>query len=382
MVGKHIFVRCRNEQNNAGTWTAAITENIVDKDTVRNFIEPRCNMDETFAQNSLMSCPSNNVLRIYYANNNTLVITRTYWVTDRITETKGRKGAYSVSYILTGEDIARFCTDYSGAFDVSCFESYDNLVERIADNPNNRITLGEKEEIFSHGKIENKPSVWEDCGFCENSFVAFMNGLYDAVENNKHLAVILPRAIRAAWIEKGDNSAENLIHYLLSLVPDFMRINIGAASHWNCQISDKMVGEMPLIFVYPQNEDDITYLKKDGANILDLDKGLYTSNIPNTAPNYFSFIWKNRNDISSCENFWSYCKTNYKKLLRGKPTSANAMECIYLMCSAMSENYSDATKCKKALLLSAKEFAGCGKKHFGNSEILYSQNSFNQHGYI
>ena len=62
MVGKHIFVRCRNEQNNAGTWTAAITEGVVDKDIVRNFIEPRCNMDETFAQHSLMSCPSKTVI--------------------------------------------------------------------------------------------------------------------------------------------------------------------------------------------------------------------------------------------------------------------------------------------------------------------------------
>ena len=171
MVGKHIFVRCRNEQNNAGTWTAAVTENIVDKDIIRNYIEPRCNMDETFAQNTLMSCPTNNVLRIYYVNGTTLVITRTYWVTDRITETQGRKGAYSVSYILTGEDVAKFCADYSGAFDTSCFENYDALVARTADNPYNRITIGEKENIFSHKQLESDASILKACGFTKTSFI-------------------------------------------------------------------------------------------------------------------------------------------------------------------------------------------------------------------
>ena len=64
MVGKHIFVRCRNEQNNAGTWTAAMTEGIVDKSIVRDFIEPRCNIDETFAKVA-MSSHTSNVLRMY-----------------------------------------------------------------------------------------------------------------------------------------------------------------------------------------------------------------------------------------------------------------------------------------------------------------------------
>lgn len=362
MVGKHIFVRCRNEQNSAGTWTAAITENVVDKDIIRNYIEPRCNMDETFAQNTLMTCPTNNVLRLYYVNGSVLVVTRTYWVTDRITETQGRKGAYSVSYILTEEDVAKFCGDYDGAFDPGCFESYDKLVARTLETPNNRITLSDIESIFSHADFEKDPSILTKCGFTKESFVAFMNGLYDAVENNKQIAVILPKSIRAAWVESGDNSAETLGRYILGILPDFMRINVGMASHWNCQIKDTMVGDMHLIFVHPEKEEDIAILKRDGAHILDLDGGQHTSAIPNIAENYFSFVWDNLGSMSKCEEFWAYCKTNFKKLLRGRPTSASAMESIYLLRETMAENYSNEARCRTALLLVANEFAGAGTK--------------------
>ena len=293
MVGKHIFVRCRNEQGNAGTWTAAVTERIADKEIIRNYIEPRCNVDETFAQDTLMVCPTNNILRLYYANPSTLVISRSFWVTDRITESQGRKGAYSTSYILTDEDVARFCTDYSGAFDINCFERYDDLILRIASN-NNKITIDETLDIFSHGAVNTDASILARCNFTEDSFVSFMSALYDAVENRKQLAVILPRALREAWVEQGDTTAEQLGHFVLSLLPDFMRINCGMVSHWNCQIKDKMVSDMHLLFVHPRGDEDVALLKREGAHVVDLDSGRFTTEIKRIAPSYFTFLWNNK----------------------------------------------------------------------------------------
>ncbi|MBE6956972.1 MAG: hypothetical protein E7450_05930 [Ruminococcaceae bacterium] len=362
MVGKHIFVRCRNEQGNAGTWTAAVTEKIADKDTIRNHIEPRCNVDETFAQDTLMACPGNNILRIYYANQNTLVVSRSFWVTDRITETQGRKGAYSTSYILTGEDVARFCGDYSGAFDLNCFESYDDLVARIAAEGNNTITVNRTKDLFTHGMVGTDASVLTRCNFDKDSFIAFMNALYDAVENKKQVAVILPAALRAAWVERGDTTAEQLGHFILSLLPDFMRINCGMVSSWSCQINDKMVSDMQLLFVHPRSDEDIAYLKREGAHIIDLDGGRFTSEIKTVAADYFAFVWDNVADMDRLEEFWAYSKSNYRKLLRGRPTSARAMECIYLIRRMVEEGYADEEKCHRTLRLAAYEFAGAGTK--------------------
>ena len=52
MIGQHIYVRSKNAQNVAGTWTAAMTQNIVDNNIVKNIIEPRCNIDEKFANSA------------------------------------------------------------------------------------------------------------------------------------------------------------------------------------------------------------------------------------------------------------------------------------------------------------------------------------------
>ena len=49
MIGQHIYTRSLNEQNNAGTWMT-VSEGVVDKGTVKNIVEPRCNVDPSFAQ--------------------------------------------------------------------------------------------------------------------------------------------------------------------------------------------------------------------------------------------------------------------------------------------------------------------------------------------
>lgn len=359
MVGQHIFVRCRNEQNNAGTWTAAITENIVDKDIVRNLIEPRCNLDEAFAQRALVSCAENNVLRMYHIGDGITVVSRTYWVTDRITETMGRKGAYSVSYILTEKDTVRFSGDFGGAFDPACFESYDALVARIGQG---RITVNETLDLFAHRDGGYDASVFAAAGLTAERFVQLMSGLYAAMENKQQLAVLLPADVRRAWETQGDPTAERLAYHILCLLPDFTRMQLGIASHWSCQVKDKMVSDMQLVFVHPEREEDIAYLKREGVMLLDLDTGKHTSGIPTADTAYFTFLWDSLADKSKIEAFWTEAKTKYRKLLRGKPCSARAMESIYLMERAAAGNFADASCVRRAFLLAADSFAGAGAR--------------------
>lgn len=367
MVGQHIYVRSRNSQNNAGTWTAAITENIVEKDVVSSFIEPRCNMDELFAQRTLLNNTGNNVLRIYHVNDDITVITRTYWETDRLTETMGRKGAYSISYILTDDDINRFSDDFAGAFDVSCFESYNSLVERTDQG---RITINEQYDIFSHRAMSYDPSVFKAVGFDETSFVQLMNGIYYAIENKKQLAVLLPENIRRAWEEQGDNTSEKLIYNIMCLLPDYTRTNLGAAAHWNCQIKDKMLSGMHLVFVHPKADEDIAYFKRESVMLLDVN-GKYTQGIPEISTDYFSFLWRNIENREVIEDFWKYTKSKFKKLLRGKPNSASAMESVYLIHCANDSDYSDKKQVHKAFCLASDEFAGAGTKVPDAEEFLH-----------
>lgn len=368
MVGQHIFVRCKNEQNNAGTWTAAITDNIVEKEVVRNLIEPRCNMDEAFAQRTMLSCTDNNVLRIYHVGEDTTVVSRTYWVTDRITESKGRKGAYSTSYILTDKDVVRFFGDFDGAFDTDCFESYDSLVERTGQG---YITLNDQMDLFKHRDGAYDPSIFASAGFKKETFVSLMEGVYSAMANKKQLVVVLPEVLRRAWEESGDKTAEKLAYQVLSLLPDFTRMHLGVATHWSCQIKDKMVSDMHLIFVHPEREEELAQLKREGTMILDVDTGKYTANISQKAPLYFSFLWDSLQKKDVIDAFWEAAKDNYRKLLRGRPVRALVMESIYSMYATLNEKFTNKDRLRYAYLLTAKEFAGAGTRVPAAEVFLY-----------
>ena len=355
MIGQHIYTRSLNEQNNAGTWMT-VSDGIVDKGTVKNTIEPRCNIDAAFAQTALSNA-LNNVLRLYHIDESVTVITRTYWVTSRLTD-DARKGAYSIGYIITDKDMISFNNDFAGAFDVNCFESYDSIVERCTDG---KTSVNENLSIFSHAAREFDASVFAKVGFTKDSFVKLMNGIYFALENKKKIAVLLPEKIRTDWEVNGDNTVEELSMQIMSLLPDFTRFNFGVTTHWNCQVKDPMVGDTHLVFVHPKSEEELPYFKRENIMLLDLD-GKYTTDIPSVADSYFGFLWDNLSKYNLITEFWTEIKDKYRKLLKGRPYSASVMECTYLMRCVNDAKFSDKNAVFRAFMLAAAEFAGAGTR--------------------
>lgn len=363
MQGQHVFMRCWDERGNAGTWTAAMSNDIVSRDTVRNSIEPRCNIDENLAHYALTSIPTNNVLRIYHIGDNTTVISRTFWTSDKITDSssRGRMGAYSISHILTDEDVVRFSRDFAGAFNVDNFEDYDALIERTGVDKKQKVTLDSSYTLFGNNNSQVSFEILEQCGLTESSFCKLMFGIYYAMENDKQIAVILPAKIRDAWVESGNDMIEQLAYFLMSLIPDFTRGYLGIASHWNGNVKDQMVGDMHLVFVHPENDETVNRLERDGVYVLDVNKDTLSSTMTVSATDYFKFLWKNKNNISAIEDFWSHAKSTFGKLLRKMPKSAQAIDCIYLMNKCIEEKYADKAVVRQALLVAATLFAGAGK---------------------
>ncbi len=367
MVGQHIFVRCKNEQNNAGTWTAAITDNILERNDVKELIEPRCNLNERFAQLFKAPGESNNILRIYHIDDSAMVVSRTFWVSDRITESMGRKGAYTINHILTNDDVLKFCNDFGGAFDPSCFETYDSIVNRIE---NNKITINENYSLFDHGEGGYDSKVFAKAGFTRDTFIQFMNGIYHAMENNTRLALILPFEYRRAWEERSDGFVEKLAYHVLQVLPDFTRIKFGMATHWNCAVNDKMVGDMHLVFIHP-DDDGYAYLKREKIMTLDLDTGAYTDGIPTVSSEYFGFVWDNLANRDLIEEFWKESKSKHRKLLKIMPASASVMECMYLMQIVQSENFANKERTRRAFILAGENFGGSGTKVPDAEEFIY-----------
>lgn len=364
MQGQHIFARCWNEQGNAGTWTATVTENIVSKDAIRNIIEPRCNIDESLAQKALVKRSDNSVLRVYHLQDKTVVVSRTFWEADRITDSssRGRMGAYTFSHILSGEDSLQFCRDYAGAFDGSCFETYGSLVDRTGAAQKKPITIDADYSLFKHGEVAAKANLFEEIGLTKRSFIQLMSGIYFAIENKKQFAVILPKAIRDAWEDYGDNRMELAIYSLMGLLPDFTRENFNFAAHWNENLTNQMVNEMHLIFVHADGKEVPMRLQREGFFALDIDSGTLFGEVPMIANDYFAFLWENRANLQIIEEFWSYAKSGFAKLLRIVPNSAAAIQCIYLMKKTIDSGYKDGEVGVRAFHLASELFAGAGKR--------------------
>ena len=365
MIGQHIYVRSKNAQNVAGTWTAAMTQNIVDNNIVKNIIEPRCNIDEKFANSALNNDAGKSVLRLYHVGDSVTVITRTYWVASQLTE-DGRKGAYSISYILTDDEFVKFNGDFSGAFDEATFESYDSLVGRSSGG---KVSINDSFSIFSHPEHSFDGSVFKKAGFTKETFVKLMNGLYAAVDSKKQLVVVLPENIRKSWEETGDNTVDKLSCQIMSMFPDFTRINLGITTHWNCQVNDMMVGDTHLIFVHPNSESEIAGLKNN-VMLLDLE-GNNTTGIPSLADNYFGFLWDSMDNFERINEFWTYAKSKYRKLLKRVPNRAISMECIYLMKCVSENEFKNDKQLFNAFMLALTEFAGAGTKVPDAESFLY-----------
>lgn len=364
MQGQHIFARCWNEQGNAGTWTAAVTDNIVSKDTIRNIIEPRCNIDESLAQKALVKHSGNSVLRVYHLQDKTVVVSRTFWEADKITDSssRGRMGAYTFSHILSGEDSLQFCRDFAGAFDSNCFETYDSLVNRTGAAQKKPITIDTDYSLFRHGEMPAKASLFEEIGLKKNSFIQLMSGIYFAIENKKQFAVVLPKNVRNAWEDSGDDQMEQAIYSLMGLLPDFTRENFNFVAHWNENLTNQMVNDMHLIFVHADEQETVTGLQREGFPVFDIESGNIFGEVPMAANDYFAFLWENRENRQTIEEFWSYAKSGFAKLLKMIPNSAAAIQCIYLIKRTVDSEYRNTKIGVKAFELASELFAGAGKR--------------------
>lgn len=362
MVGQHLFMRCWDEQDSAGTWTAAVSAGVLERNAIREELEPRCNLEEVFAQQNMLECSSNNILRMYPLNGGAIAVSRTYWESDRITDSSGRKGAYTVSFIITGNDVDTYCRDFTGAFDELCFESYASVIDRMQTGGTRRVTLDPRFDIFSHRSIAADFRAFQEAGFDKEDFILLMEGLYGAVEHNGKLAVVLPEGIRKAWTRTGGDLTERLMMAIMCLLPPQTRRKVGMVSHWDCTLRESMLRGMHLVFVHPSNENEMQELYNKGILVLNVGVDKKARNIPDVAPNYFSFLWETMEDREKREAVWHASEVKYGDVVARMPASAAAVECAFLFERTEQLQYADPALCRAAYTASSKVFAGAGNR--------------------
>lgn len=358
MQGKHLYLRHINAHGSEGTWTAAITADILSSTDVATFIEPHCNIDEAFANACLVGESHNGVLRVYHPKKQVTVITRSYCEADRITNNY-RRYPYSVSHILTGPDAVRYSEEFGNAFSEQMFETYDALVNRLQVSRTDRITLGNVPDFFAGKHSQPDSGIFLKLGFTCDSFVQMMEGIYAAIDQKSCAAVILPRAARQAWMKFGDPSAEQLIHSILCLLPPWLRMRFGFASHWNSVINNEMLKYVHFVCVHDDRAELIKEMNSFTSVTVDLDTGEYQKKISVRASEYFSYLWEHLGNQQAVDAIWRFGQQNYDKLLNKNPADAGRMECIFLLYLS-SKVPEDAALKRRAFLRAASAFAGAG----------------------
>ena len=332
MKGQHIYMRFNSAQSLAGSWTAAVTKDILDINTLGLGLLPRCNMDETFANYAMVKQPDNSVLRIFRVDSQVLAVSRTYWVTDILTESQGRKAAYTVTHLFRGEDMLRFVKSfYWNAFDPSYFEPYPSAARRIAEVGIRRFAVDDSFDLLSRPAPAPHFEALEEAGVTRNHFLAMMQ----AVFSGQKLAVILPLSQQKDWVENGIDHGSELAQVLLAFFPYWMRLLLGVATAWSCRLGNEMTAGLDIVFTYHEPHPQTKVLVLDMGKLRDANCAVVDLNADCAAPalqsRYLDFLWESRKDPSAREAFWRYCEDELKLLdaPKGLRTPLPAMELAF-----------------------------------------------------
>ena len=304
MKGQHIYMRYRTEQGLAGTWTAAVTKDVLDSNTLNVMVLPRCNLDEVFA-NDMLRRPGSSVLRIYPVKGGALVVSRSFWETDALTESSGRKGAYTVSHVFTGKDRVEFTKNcYANAANSSLFEPYASVASRMRAVGPSRFSVDDSYSLTDTVSAGAGIAALENAGLTKEQFLSLMH----LILCRKRVAVVLPQALRRDWIENGVDHGAAFAIAFAEFFPYWMRMYLSLASAWSCRVGNEMTHGLNLLFVYPGSTSSLSELRSSDCFLLDLENSAPISDVTlPTSRDYLDFLWETRRDPSQREAFWDYC---------------------------------------------------------------------------
>ena len=299
MQGQHFFLRstCDYFRNsgNIGSRTAAMTDNILSENIVREKIEPLCTLNQSFSDKINMLEKGNSILKIYHPTQKTTVATRSSWVLYKGVET--RKGAYSHSHIFTENENDAILNDVGKLFNKNIFEKYDSVSSRI--ETNGRAKLSINNNIFDNVETVTADfSTFEKIGFDKVRFEKYLEFVIDAMATKETVIVALNNT--PDFFEL----SEKLIEATMEILPKAMRetfsavsaIGLGSASE------EKTFSEFRVAVLHPAFYDSFA-LSKIKAKIVDL---TVPANVQEKYA-FTDFIWKNLEGREKINDFFDYC---------------------------------------------------------------------------
>ena len=370
MQGTHLYLRAKDRWNAAATISLQ-TSGLLRESELLSTLEQRCNVDEIFAGKYLAGKADRSLLRVYHPAKNMVVVSRSYWVVDRLAD--GRNAVYTTEHVMTDQDADAFHKEPGRALEPSLFEPYDSLVQRAKQFNQGVAFLPPDVDYASLPLTKPNYSLLSEAGLNEQSFCQLMCGLYEAMNKHSHVAIILPQNLRTAWEQNGNNIAEQLALTILTLLPDAARTRFGFVSHWSSTLNGNMIAGMPLVFVHDKESaqeqqirqgrhvrDNFEAMASSGVLTVDLDGGKYTNIRTTDTFGLFSFIWNNLSDPEKITDFFSFAREQYSDIIDQRPVSLKILESVFSL--YLTDKRSDLSVAQQRLIFTtaADVFAGAG----------------------
>lgn len=315
MIGHHIYTssyfKYGSNSKNPGTYTVELTQDIfgTDTDEVIFKLNQMCaSVPETLTPRNT----NESILRLYHILPDTTIISRSWFVTDEITN----RGTvpYSHSLIFRGRDNEKFLKNPAKSFDINSTEHYKSYLERVnTDSPTKLSTKYDpKSEDYNEPFIFSKNDWITEFGLDSDLFAKYYISLGRAVcgKGNSHVAVILNKNM----------DGEKFILATLSLLPQFMKRKFAAVSKWTGMMDGSgstAVNGIHLLCYYDESP-----MSESGFPVVDLTgEGRHANIAAPTGPEsgYAAWIWQNIDDRAKLSEYDEFIEINFSSVLNKIP---------------------------------------------------------------
>jgi len=314
MRGHHIYTRSwfeyGSKSKNAGTFTVELTNGIFgDKtdDVIYNRLNPMCAaVPEALApRNSEQS-----LLRLYHIPPDASVVSRSWFVTDEITE----RGTvpYSYSLIFKGErDNDIFLQNPEKAFAKDSFERYENFRARVGPDAPSAVSAkyDPRGDDYTQPFKFTKDDWIGTFGFDRELFILFYSSLCKAVcsKSGAKVGAILPL----------NRDGETFILAVLSVLPMFLKRKFGAAANWAGMMdgnSSNAVNGLHLLCYFDESP-----ISDSKFPVIDLTPAKRHENVDAKISEYAGWVWDNLDDAGLLAGFEGFLGENFPAVLDKMP---------------------------------------------------------------
>jgi hypothetical protein len=313
--GHHIYTRSwfeyGSKSSNAGTFTVELTNGIFGGDAERTISESLKPMFDAVPEALAPRNTGKSLLRIFHLSPETTILSRSWYVTDEITE----RGIvpYSYSLILTEKDNEAFLGQPDKTFLSVSFEAYKDFAARAKANPNTPTVPSSEYDLQMQDVIAALPideGLWvHTLGFSQDLFIRYFASLCKTIcgKANARIGVILP----------ADINSEDFILATMVLLPLFMRKKFGAASHWTGMMDGsgtRVIQGIQLLCYFeemPISEQELTIIDLTGAG-----RHKYTED---KLTHYAAWVWENLNHMDNLSIFDAFLNKHFGRVLSRMP---------------------------------------------------------------